>query len=126
MELILKLPKDKPAFMGIVFTNIYEASTLNQKLANDHKSEAYQMILESNGSNIDIILKCNSINFKHKYVNVKCDWLKLTDWLRYLKPNEPFNFSHITQEFNKDNVVKTLQKQKLFVLSISNLQINNL
>jgi hypothetical protein len=60
-DLIVKLPKGKPPFIGILFSTETEANTLNQELVNDFKYRPYRIILEPLRDFINLRLVCEEI-----------------------------------------------------------------
>src|ERR1035437_7927486 len=123
MELVFKLPKDKPPFMGIVFENLFEASTLNQDLVNSYKNSEYKIVMEQIKSEINLRLICEEHLFVKFYNGLKYNKQKFDAWIYLSKKSPQFNFSHLMREGDKEIVIKTLKNQKLFILKISTLQL---
>lgn len=122
MELVVKLPKDKPPFIGIVFENRYEASRLNQDLVNQHKDKLFTIVLEPI-ARINLRLICSEINFFYQYMSLKCDAEKLKRWMQNINHDTKINFSHLIREKDKDIVIETMTDRKLFVLKVESIRI---
>ncbi len=123
MELVLKLPKDKPPFMGILFDNSYKAATLNQNFVNDLQNRQFNMVITPAGLTLRLI--CENPYSSYDYTELTCDMEKFKHWLVQPRPLGYFNFSHIMRKYDKDEVVRTLKDRKLFVLQIWNLEIRD-
>lgn len=121
MELILKLPKDKPPFMGILFDNTYKACTLNQEMVNELQNRKFMIVIDPAG--LDLKLICETPYKTYEYKGLKFDAEKFNYWLTQARPLGYFNFSHLLIQYDKHEVVRTLKERKLFVLQIWDLQI---
>jgi hypothetical protein len=123
MELVLKMPQGKPPFLGIVFDNVREACTLNQDLVNEYAGSVYTISIESPGSEVNIRLVCENPHYIRVYRNVKCDPKKLENFMYLNRLSRGFNFSHLLRDFDREIVVKTLERYKLFVLKIQGVYL---
>ena len=115
MELIFKLPKGKPPFIGILFENIFQASTLNQDFVNELQGSIFTIHMEPIAKmNLRLICE-NPISIRH-YSNLKYDKEKLHAWQK--RVSGQVNFGHLMKVYDTDTIVKTMTKQKNFVLKI--------
>ncbi len=115
----MKLPKDKPAFIGVVFENISLAGRLNSHLPEQHKTEQYKLIIEPIARKVNLRLVCESIGFNYQYMGLDYDYDKLKNWLNFVQPNSVLNFSHLIREYDKEKVVFSSPNRSLFVLKIN-------
>jgi hypothetical protein len=122
MELILKQPEAKPPFIGILFSNEYEASKLNQSQVKMNNLY-YRIMLEPKGRTIDIILKLDEWAFTYKYEGLEYNADKLKRWLFNCNGSEYYNFSHLIMKNNQHQVVKTLSTQSFFVLKVNEIKL---
>jgi hypothetical protein len=123
MELVLKMPQGKPPFLGVVFDNVREACSLNQDLVNEHASSVYTISIEHSGIHVNIRLVCEDPHYIRVYKNVKCDPKKLENFMYLNRLAANFNFSHLLRDFDREIVVKTLGRYKLFVLKIQGVYL---
>jgi len=124
MELVLKLPENKPPFLGILFDDSYQACTINKNAVNNYHTSTYHLVLEPMGDKLNLRLTCDSSGLNHLYENVRYNPEKLLKFIYMTKGCNQFNFSHLIRKDGKDTVVKTLSNQRLFVLKIYNLSVN--
>lgn len=118
MKLVVKLPKDKPPFIGIVFDRSAEAEKTNQELVHDHKYADYRIVFEFIRDWVNVKLISNSIPAVKFYTKLTYDKDKVIAWFYITKNMKGFNFSHVYIHNNKECVAKTDAKQKLFVLKV--------
>ncbi len=119
MELSLKMPKGKPPFIGIVFTSVREACSLNEELVNSPVDILYSLTF-MHPTNNDVQVRIRSDNMKHFviYKNVKCDPVQLENFIFINRMKQDFNFGHILRDFDRDTIVCTKEQYKPFVLKL--------
>lgn len=123
-ELVLKLPKDKPPFIGLLFSSATDAEKLNEDLVLEHKNKSYKILLEPLKGVISLRLICEEIVTVRFYNNIKCNPEKLSSWLYLTKNVKRFNFSHVARDYKiYDKLVVAKPKYKLFVLSIESVKL---
>jgi hypothetical protein len=125
MKLVVKLPKDKLPFLGVVFPSSYSATQTNEDLVLDHKEDIYRMIFEFTGTVLNLKLICDEKVIIRTYRNVDYDKEKLKSWVMITRKNTAFNFGHIYMQNNKEIVVKNYKNRKLFVLRLNKYEIQN-
>lgn len=118
MELILKLPPNKPPFIGILFRDKYRACTLNKSWVNNYNTHKYKIVLQVKGMVVDLIITEEGMGFRHTYEDLKYDSQKLLKFMRQTKEDKLFNFGHIITVLDNHEVVKTLANQRLYVLKV--------
>lgn len=124
MELVVKLPENKPPFLGILFDDSYQACSINKSAVNNYHTCTYQIVLEPTGEKLNLRLICESFGLNYVYENIKYNPETLIKFVYKTKDSKLFNFSHLVRKDGKDTVVKTLANQRLFVLKIYNLSVN--
>lgn len=122
VELILKLPANKPPFLGVLYTNIYQASNENKMLVED-KLTGFEIVLIPAGDKMHLKLKCTDRNLTLWYKDLSYDKTKFDIWIRHTTAQ--VNFGHIMQEFDKHVIVKTPAKQIPFVLKIDKVYMES-
>lgn len=125
LELIVKLPKEKLPFIGIVFEDTYQASSINRSSVNNYKNSIYQVVLEPKGDKLDLRLLCAGHGLNYLYENVKFNQEKVMKFLYITKNEQAFNFSHCVRNGDNLEVVKTMANRTLFVLKVDKLIVNN-
>ncbi len=125
MKLVVKLPKDKPPFLGLVFPSSYAANQTNEDLILDHKEDVYRMIFEFIGTVLNLKLICDEKVIIRTYRNVEYEKEKLKNWVQITRKVNAFNFGHIYMQNNKEVVVKNYKNRKLFVLRFNKYEIHN-
>ncbi len=124
VKLIVKLPKDKLPFIGILYNSIYKAESENQDLVIDHKHLNYRVKFEFAGSGINLYLSSEDKLIQREYRNREYDPLKLKVWFQNTNKASNFNFSHLMDNYGQESVVRTLQNvNKLFLLKVNSYEI---
>lgn len=123
MELILKRPRNKPPFIGILFQDEYEASTLNQSWVNSYNTYLYNITLEPDGKEITLKLSLDGYGLNHRYKNLRHDPEKLYRFLYETKAHGKFNFAHLIMVRDKHTVVSTTVNRALFVLGVKKVTL---
>jgi hypothetical protein len=124
MKLVVKLPPNKPPFIGIVFPHISIAEKTNQELVIDHKYADYRIVFEFIQGWVNVKLISNAIPAVKFYNKLSYDKEKMIAWLYITRTAKEFNFSHLHEPHGKEVVVKTLLKPKLFVLKVDSYEVH--
>ena len=125
MKLVVKLPKDKLPFIGIVFGSSYLATQTNEDLVLDHKDDIYRIIFQFVDTTLHIKLICDEKVIIRTYRDVEYDKDKLKNWMMITRKASEFNFGHIYMQHNKEIVVKNYKNRKLFVLKFNTYDIQS-
>jgi hypothetical protein len=126
MKLVVKIPKDKLPFLGIVLDGPdYKNNDLNEDLILEHKYAEYHIVLEFIRDFINIKLIAQESLIVRFYNHVEFDKEKLRNWMYLADLSKGFNFSHVKIENNKELVYRTKTNNKLFVLNISSYEIQS-
>jgi hypothetical protein len=120
MELIFKLPANKPPFLGIMYVNAYGAAKDNKNLV-EEKRTGFEIRLIPVAHNIHVRIKSKEEGSVFWYKDLRYNKSKLATWMSYA--TGPINFGHVMRELDKDVLVKTLSKKMPFVLKIDRVYI---
>lgn len=123
MELILKRPKNKPPFIGILFKDEYEASTLNQSWVNSYKDSLYTITFEPEGKDLTLRFSLDGYGLNYRYKNLKHDSEKFFRFMYETKTHGRFNFAHLILVKDKHVVVSTTVNRALFVLGVKKVSL---
>ncbi len=125
MILVVKLPPNKPPFLGVLFKYENEGALLNFDLVESYKGSVFRMVINCTPATVKVMIICEEHLLLRTYLLGYEDKKKLKIWAEILNPNPPayFNFSHITQENGNFNVVKTNLKKENFIVKIDRIDI---
>ena len=125
MVLIVKLPKNKPPFIGIQFTFEHEAEKLNEDLVERFGKGTYKIVFEflRPFTNIKLISEEHLLIRNYSHIAYE-DTEKLKVWLKLTKDTPPkyFNFGHVVLVNGQHKLVKTSNKKINFVLKVDSYQ----
>ena len=124
MKLVLKLPKDKPPFIGIQFPNSYAASRTNEDLPGMLDKEDCRLILEpvdKHYLNLRLVNTDKLIDTAYKQVEYNIE--KLKTWLNQTEKENQFNFAHVTLDYDKHVVAKVGGGFEKFVIRLNSVKI---
>jgi hypothetical protein len=122
MELLLRVPKDKPPVIGIVFRRIKEACILNQDLVNELPELPYYIRVRDNSSKgISFEIMSDKLQGTRLYKDVKYDRDKFENFLFVTRQRNVFTFAHLLYDFDQYFSVSTLERNKKFELKIERI-----
>jgi len=121
MELELKVPRNKPPFLGIRFNNSFAAVHTNSDMIDQFKNHVFTMSVESAGGGLNIRLNIDRPMRIWHYNGVKFDRSKLLIFLAV--PTKQWNFGHIIDVNGRDQIIKTIPKNEVFALKVGDLRI---
>jgi hypothetical protein len=125
MKLVLKLPKDKPPFIGIQFSNHYEASRTNAEAVYQIEDRLCKIILEPKGHYLDLKIKCEEAMMAHTYKDLDYSPEKLKQWLQHAASAKQFNFGHVTLEHDTHKIAKVGSSLKNYVIKVESVRIDS-
>jgi hypothetical protein len=123
MELVLKLPKGKPPFIGIEFPNEFNGQRANTDLVNNYKESKYRLLLEPTEKGLTITLSSHDLATPRVYKNIGFNAGKLKNWLNYVGGAPHINFGHVYIEHNAHKIVFVFGTRRNFVLKVTNIEI---
>lgn len=121
--LIVKLPPNKPPFIGMLYSDSWSLNEINQELVIKHKNAGYRIVFEFINGILNIRLISEAALVVKFYNNVSYDKEKLKAWIYLTKDKTSFNFSHIYIKDGKETVVRTKEKGMLFVLPVQSYEV---
>jgi hypothetical protein len=126
VKLILKLPKDKPPFIGILLSDSDNRSypeRLNEDLINEHKYAGYRLIFELNSGRLDLGFVSEEAHITRYYKELEFDGAQLALWVYSTRNSKQFNFGHVRLEWGRETIVKTWGKKTNFVLPVKGYEL---
>lgn len=123
MELVLKLPKGKPPFVGVLFEQEYQGADLNLDLYKAHGHRPYKLVLEPIKLRIHLRLICEDIVTVRFYNGLKYDLQRLNDWMYLTKKAKLFTFGHVVFRDDKHYPVRIHPGNKPFALKVESLEL---
>jgi hypothetical protein len=106
MELVMKLPKDKPPYLGVMFYDDYAAMSKNKGCANNYRDSFFSVLIIPTGRNrIDIKITCGASN--GSYEDVRCNVDALIRFLYMTKDVKRYNFGHVVEKEGEHKVART-------------------
>ena|SRR6218665_1165736 len=126
MKLLLKLPGDKPPFIGILLAdgdNRSYPERLNEDLINEHKYAGYCLLLELSAGRVDLSLLSVQGHISRIYKGLEFDGAQLALWVYATRHARQFNFGHVRLERGREKVVKTWGKKINFVLPVKSYEL---
>ena len=123
MELVLKLPKGKPPFVGVLFELEYHGADMNVDLYRTHGNRPYKLILEPNKKQINLRLICEEIVTVRFYNSLKYNNERLNDWVYLTKNAKAFTFGHVVFKEDKHHPVRIHPGGKPFVLKVESFEL---
>ncbi len=125
MDLVLKLPKNKPPFIGILFPKYltHDAKKENVDLICSTNSSPCRIILEPLKNELNIRLICEEKVTVRFYSGIKYNPIKLKDWLYLTTKATKFNFAHLDIEFDKHIVLKEASGYKYMLFHMESVKL---
>jgi hypothetical protein len=121
LELIMKLPKDKLPFIGILFQDSYTASSTNKSFANNYRTDLYTIeIIPKNDVLADIKMHCECS--KGQYLDVKCNMQALKRFVQITHYHPYIHWGHIYSQGGKHKIAKTTNQDN-WVLKLAKISV---
>lgn len=121
LELILKLPKDKLPFVGILFNDSYAASTTNKGWANSYREDLYTLEVIPKGdliADMRIVCSCG----KGHYTDVKCNMQALKRFVQITHYHPYIHFGHAYLKNGEHQIAKTSNMAN-WVLKLATIKV---
>lgn len=125
MKLILKLPNNKPPFIGVQFSNHYDAGRTNAQAVYDIEGRFCKIILEPKGHYIDLKIKCEDVMMSYTYKDLDYSPEKLKQWLHLVSASEQFNFGHVILQHDEHKIAKVGSGTKNYVIKVESVKMVN-
>lgn len=120
MELVLKIPKTKPPFIGVLFNFENDAVTKNKGLVEHDADFDFDMILEP--SQKLYIKLIRDSHFSERY-EVNYDPVELLKFLHHTRESKRFSFGHLLLKEGNLVVPKTRAWNKLLLFKIKTIKV---
>jgi hypothetical protein len=129
-SVLFKLPELKDPVICICFSNAFEAQRINADLFEKWRHEQYTLTLFATKHDASILLNIYLIsdNNQRLYKHLGFDQNKLNWWLQRTQGNgTKYKFCHVTQKFDKIEVVKPANHaSRYFVLNVKKVIVQDL
>lgn len=121
LQLVLKRPKDKPPFLGVLFDSEFKASRYNEWwIQNPGEATRIGLMIEPKRGVLEIkIVPAYANGSVYRIEDFKP--FELQQFLIYAMSQKVVNFGHVIIKENKHIPVRT-NNGKLWVLKISNIE----
>jgi hypothetical protein len=119
LELITLYPADKPPYLGILFTSEFMAQSTNKDSVEQYLDSEYEIFVEAvKGNSVMLHLYRLPTKQTYSYIIKRYDDEKLLFFDMVSKWHQHINFGHVVKENDKLKPVRTLKKEKLYVLKV--------
>jgi len=120
MELVVKLPKGKLPFIGVVFSNVWSAERENKHCIENEWTDTFKLRLIPKERSIDVhFIHHGQSTYVYKDLIYSPE--KLVKFIYASRGASLFNFSHLICENNKHLVVKSATNRRLWVLKMDEI-----
>lgn len=120
MELVLKIPKGKPPFIGVLFHTKEQACSKNSVFLPDNESFEHELVMDpSQRLSITLFYR---FGFSEKY-EVDYNPVTLLKFLHHTKDCASFTFGHLYMASGKMTVAKTNGKEKPLLFKIKSIKV---
>ena len=123
MKLVVKLPKGKKPFVGVLFTRPFDAEKSNIDLVLNYRDKVFRLEFVFEGQYVNVKLICEDELIVRTYGNASFDADKLRNWFYLTKECKDFNFSQLYIKDGQEKVAKEFTTQKWFVLKVSGYKV---
>jgi hypothetical protein len=123
MKLVVKLPKGKKPFVGILFSKSFDAEKSNIDLMISHWNKTYRLEFIFEGQYVNVKLICDDEVIVRTYGHATYEADKLRSWFYLTKDCKDFNFSQLYIQNGQEKVAKEFASQKWFVLKVNGYKI---
>jgi hypothetical protein len=119
-------PENKPPFIGVHFTSVYEAGRKNVELIEYWRKEkpfkpSFSLTLELSAEYLNIILHCSDPICIRTYEQIKYNRDKLEKWLRDNRFKKPYNFAHVLRNGENYEIALTLPERHKFTFKVQKI-----
>lgn len=118
MELMLKMPKGKAPFIGILFEIEREGAKLHADIVEKYQRENFEVVLEHTKRVLNLRLLCKDKVMVYFYNHLRVDAEKLNSWLYLTRDCKAFTFGHIIRELDRERLVLSHPSRKRFVVKV--------
>ncbi len=123
LELILKMPKGKAPFIGILFEIERDGAKLHAEVVEKYQNQVYEVVLEHTKRVLNLRLICKEKVLVCFYNHLKVDTNKLNSWLYLTKNANAFTFGHIHRVLDRDQLVLSHPSRKPFFVKVCSCKL---
>jgi len=123
LELVLKFPKEKPPYIGILFSSVFHAGKLNQEWIQHHGNETFRLTLEPKNNLLELVISHSELGLKHVYKIRYFHPEKLKRFLEQVRTIKKINFGHVVTQNNEHIPVRTVESKQVWVLAIGKIEL---
>lgn len=120
MDLVLKMPKGKPPFIGVLFLSQWDAQRTNKLLPDSYSMDTYQISLEPSHK---LFLNLHNGTIHRARYELGYDPVKLLRFLHQTRECRKFNFGHVYLEDGDHKIALTTATMKKFVLKVDKVDV---
>ena len=122
MELILRVPKDRPPVVGVIFKRVKHACEMNGDIVDKHSDKLFSLHFSKNNNyTVNFRLGSEQLQAHREYREVKYDPVKFENFLYITRERKEFVFLHLLYDFDRFFVVHSAQSMKKFELKVNRL-----
>jgi hypothetical protein len=122
--LVLKIPKNKPPFIGIRYDSLSSGESANKGFFLKLLKSELRLVIEVLPRHLNVKLICDDTLFIHTYTHVKFDAEKLKNWLYISKGAPQFNFGFTFVENDTEKIIQMWDKKFYnMVLKLKKIEI---
>lgn len=125
-DLVLKIPKGKIPFIGVLYTGQGHALAHNQDLIDkaQYKGAEYRLELEFNhAGKANLKLICEEHIILRRFNTLNVDAALFNRWWELVQGYPSFNFGQVALEFDKHVIMRTAVSQQPIVFRIHELKV---
>ncbi|MCC6371142.1 MAG: hypothetical protein IT236_09070 [Bacteroidia bacterium] len=124
MELVLKLPKGKPPFIGVLFgvEQQHSGEKMHADMVQKYGRANYRIVLEHTPSALNMRLICEEHVVVYFYNHLSYDAERLKSWLYITKHNTLFNFGHVGKLTNNHQLLLSMPERKKFFVKVISVE----
>ncbi|MCC6370216.1 MAG: hypothetical protein IT236_04345 [Bacteroidia bacterium] len=124
MRLVLKLPQNKPPFIGILFENeeTIRGEKLHTEIVERYPHCTYEIVFEHTRTALNLRLLCQERVMVYFYNHLGFDAENLKSWLYFTREAQAFTFGHIERVFDKDKLILSLPLRKKFFVNVKSVK----
>ena len=121
MELVLKVPKGKPPFIGVLFESDqhHSGEKLHADMVEKHGGASYRIVLEHTPSALNMRVICEENVMVYFYNHLSFDAERLKSWLYITKNCGQFNFGHVGKSLGNHKLLLSVPQRKKFFVKVN-------
>lgn len=123
-SLVLKIPKDKPPYIGVRYDSTFSGEAHNKDFFAQHLGQELHLVIEVIPRMLKMKLICNNTLQIHTFSQIYYDPVKLKNWLYITRDAKKFNFGCSTLKKDEEKIIRVLNSNPFnLVLKLNKIQI---